>query len=93
MTWFDFYPFNINNISRYADQFACKFIYCSQTSCPQSTQTIGTITRMKYGGSANINPLGRWRVSDIHEARRNSLTEQLSLPYLLLYLLQYNYPH
>lgn len=48
---------------------------------------------MAHSGSANINPLGRWSVSDIHEARCSSLTEQHPHCYLLLYLLQYNYPH
>lgn len=64
--------------------------YCTH---PQSRQTIRKIIRMAHSGSANTNPLGRKGVLDIHEVRCSSLTEQLPLSYLLLYLHQYNYPH
>lgn len=77
----------------YNDQCVCVFIYHSYCTHLQPTQTIRKVSRMAHSGSANTNPLVRQSVSDIHEARRSSLTEQFPLSYLLLYLLQYNYPH
>lgn len=72
-------------INRYTDEWLKDFFFLLRDELSDN--------QMVHSGSVKLNPLGRQKVSDIHDAWCSSLTEQLLHSYLLLYLPQYNYPH